>query len=154
MALALQTDSTRIATLEIAGGFEASVLGVRKEYHALSHHGQVQESIDLLVKLERYQTEQFARFLGKMKGIEDGDGSLLDHTMVLFGSGMGNGNAHTNLNLPVVLAGGGFKHGTYQAFPANGPGRQPLSNLFVSLLQRFGVEQQKFALSTGTLRGI
>jgi hypothetical protein len=154
MALALQTDSTRIATLEIAGGFEASVLGVRKEYHALSHHGQVQESIDLLVKLERYQTEQFARFLGKMKGIEDGDGSLLDHTMVLFGSGMGNGNAHTNLNLPVVLAGGGFKHGTYQAFPANGPGRQPLSNLFVSMLQRFGVEQQKFALSTGTLRGI
>ncbi len=154
MALALQTDSTRIATLEIAGGFEAAVLGVRKEYHSLSHHGQVQESIDLLVKLERYQTEQFARFLGKMKGIEDGDGSLLDHSMVLFGSGMGNGNAHTNLNLPVVLAGGGFKHGTYQALPTSGPGRQPLSNLFVTMLQRFGVEQQKFALSTGTLRGV
>jgi len=154
MALALQTDSTRIATLEIAGGFEAAVLGVRKEYHSLSHHGQVQESIDLLVKLERYQTEQFARFLGKMKGIEDGDGSLLDHSMVLFGSGMGNGNAHTNLNLPVVLAGGGFKHGTYQALPTSGPGRQPLSNLFVTMLQRFGIEQQKFALSTGTLRGV
>jgi hypothetical protein len=142
MALALQTDSTRIATLEIAGGFEAAVLGVRKEYHSLSHHGQVQESIDLLVKLERYQTEQFARFLGKMKAIEDGDGSLLDHTMVLFGSGMGNGNAHTNLNLPVVLAGGGFKHGSYQALPTSGPGRQPLSNLFVTML------------STGTLRGV
>jgi hypothetical protein len=154
MALALQTDSTRIATLEIAGGFEAAVLGVKKEYHSLSHHGQVQESIDLLVKLERYQTEQFARFLGKMKSINDGDGSLLDHTMVLFGSGMGNGNAHTNLNLPVVLAGGGFKHGTYQAFPSSGLNRQPLSNLFVSMLQRFGIEQQKFALSTGTLRGI
>ncbi len=154
MALALQTDSTRIATLEIAGGFEAAVLGVRKEYHSLSHHGQVQESIDLLVKLERYQTEQFARFLGKMKSINDGDGSLLDHTMVLFGSGMGNGNAHTNVNLPVVLAGGGFKHGTYQAFPSSGPNRQPLSNLFLSMLQRFGVEQKKFALSTGTLRGI
>jgi len=154
MALALQTDSTRIATLEIAGGFEAAVLGVRKEYHSLSHHGQVQESIDLLVKLERYQTEQFARFLGKMKSINDGDGSLLDHTMVLFGSGMGNGNAHTNLNLPVVLAGGGFKHGTYQVFPSSGLNRQPLSNLFVTMLQRFGIEQQKFALSTGTLRGI
>lgn len=154
MALALQTDSTRIATLEIAGGFEAAVLGVRKEYHSLSHHGQVPESIDLLVKLERYQTEQFARFLGKMKALEDGDGSLLDHTMVLFGSGMGNGNAHTNLNLPVVLAGGGFRHGTYQAFPVNGLQKQPLSNLFVSMLQRFGVEQQKFALSTGTLRGL
>lgn len=154
MALALQTDSTRIATLEIAGGFEAAVLGVRKEYHSLSHHGQVQESIDLLVKLERYQTEQFARFLGKMKSINDGDGSLLDHTMVLFGSGMGNGNAHTNVNLPIVLAGGGFKHGTYQSFPQSGPNRQPLSNLFLTLLQRFGVEQRKFALSTGTLRGI
>lgn len=154
MALALQTDSTRIATLEIAGGFEASVLGVRKEYHSLSHHGQVPESIELLVKLERYQTEQFARFLGKMKSIDDGDGSLLDHTMVLFGSGMGNGNAHTNLNLPVVLAGGGFQHGSYQAFPTTGLHKQPLSNLFLSMLQRFGVEQQKFALSTGTLRGI
>lgn len=154
IALALQTDSTRIATLEIAGGFEASVLGVRKEYHALSHHGQVPESIELLVKLERYQTEQFARFLGKMKSIDDGGESLLDHTMVLFGSGMGNGNAHTNLNLPVVLAGGGFKHGSYQAFPASGLNRQPLANLFVSMLQRFGVEQQKFALSTGTLRGL
>ncbi|MBM3763491.1 MAG: DUF1552 domain-containing protein [Acidobacteria bacterium] len=154
MALALQTDSTRITTLEIAGGFEASVLGVRKEYHALSHHGQEPEAIDLLVKLERYQTEQFSRFLAKLKSIEDGDGTLLDHTMVLFGSGMGNGNAHTNLNLPIVLAGGGFRHGTYQAFPTNGPGKQPLANLFLSMLQRFGIEQQKFALSTGTLRGI
>ncbi|MEZ5353867.1 MAG: DUF1552 domain-containing protein [Bryobacteraceae bacterium] len=154
IALALQTDSTRIATLEIAGGFEAAVLGVRKEYHALSHHGQVQQSIDMLVKLERHQTEQFARFLTRLKSIEDGDGSLLDHTMVLFGSGMGNGNAHTNLNLPLVLAGGGFRHGQYHAFPAAGLNRQPLSNLYLSMLQRFGVEQQRFALSTGTLRGI
>ncbi|MBM3766158.1 MAG: DUF1552 domain-containing protein [Acidobacteria bacterium] len=154
MALVLQTDSTRIATLEIAGGFEASVLGVRKEYHALSHHGQAPEAIELLVKLERYQSEQFARFLTKLKSIDDGDGTLLDHTMVLFGSGMGNGNAHTNLNLPVVLAGGGFKHGQYHAFPTSGLNKQPLSNLFVSMLQRFGIEQQKFALSTGTLRGI
>ena len=154
MALALQTDSTRIATLEIAGGFEASVLGVRKEYHALSHHGQAPEAIEMLVKLERYQSEQFSRFLTKLKSIDDGDGTLLDHTMVLFGSGMGNGNAHTNLNLPLVLAGGGFKHGRYHAFPTSGPNKQPLSNLFVSMLQRFGIEQQKFALSTGTLRGI
>jgi hypothetical protein len=154
IALALQTDSTRIATLEIAGGFEASVLGVRKDYHALTHHGQVQESIDLLVKLERYQTEQFARFLGKLKSIGDGDGSLLDHTMVLFGSGMGNGNAHTNLNLPIVLAGGGFQHGSYHAFPAAGVSKQPLSNLLLSMLQRFGIEQNRFALSTGALRGI
>jgi len=99
IALALQTDSTRIATLEIAGGFEAAAFDLRKDYHALSHHGQVQENIDGLLKLERYQTGQFARFLGKMKSIEDGEGTLLDHSMVLFGSGMANANAHTNVNL-------------------------------------------------------
>lgn len=154
IALALQTDSTRIATLEIAGGFEASVLGVRKEYHALSHHGQVQEAIDLLVKLERYQVEQFARFVAKLKSIDDGGESLLKHTMVLFGSGMGNGNAHTNRNLPLIFAGGGFKHGEYRAYPDSGLNRQPLCNLFVSMLQRFGLETNRFALGTSTLRGL
>ncbi len=155
MALALQTDSTRIATLEIAGGFEASVLGVRRDYHSLSHHGQVQENIDLLVKLEKYQTEQFARFLAKMKSIDDGGATLLDRTMVLFGSGMGNGNAHTNNNLPIILAGGGFRHnGEHKVFPSTGLGRAPLSNLFLSMLHRFGVETQKFSLSTGTLRDL
>jgi hypothetical protein len=154
IALALQTDSTRIATFEIAGGFEASVLGVRREYHALSHHGQVQATIDLLVKLEKYQVEQFARFLGKLKSIDDGGASLLSRTMVLFGSGMGNGNAHTNVNLPIILAGGGFKHGEYRAFPQSGLGRAPLSNMFLSMLQRFGLEIPKFSLSSGTLRGL
>ena len=154
IALALQTDSTRIATLEIAGGFEASALGLRKDYHALSHHGQVQENIKGLLKLEKYQMEQFARFLAKLKSLEDGDGHLLDHTMVLFGSGMGNANAHTNSNLPLILAGGGFKHGEHRAYPASGAGRVPLSNLYLTLLQRFGVETPRFALSTGTLRGL
>lgn len=153
IALALQTDSTRIATLEIAGGFAAAALGIRKDYHALSHHGQVQEAIDQLVKLEMYQMEQFARFLTKMKSIEDGDGNLLKHTMVLFGSGMGNGNSHTNDNLPIIVAGGGFRHGEHKAFPNTGLNRQPLSNLFLTLLNRFGVEVNRFALSTGTLRG-
>ena len=154
IALALQTDSTRIATLEIAGGFDASALGLRKDYHALSHHGQVRENIDGLLKLEKYQMEQFARFIAKLKSIEDGDGKLLDHTMVLFGSGMGNANAHTNANLPMILAGGGFKHGEHRAYPAMGAGRAPLSNLYLTMLQRFGVETNRFGLSTGTLRGL
>jgi len=154
MALALQTDSTRIATLEIAGGFEASAFGLRKDYHALSHHGQVQENIDGLLKLEKYQLEQFARFLGKLKALEDGNGSLLDHTMVLFGSGMGNANAHTNNNLPIILAGGGYRHGEYRVYPEKGLGRVPLSNLYLSLLQRFGVETNRFGLSTGTMRDL
>jgi hypothetical protein len=151
IALALQTDSTRIATLEIAGGFEAAAFGLRKDYHALSHHGQVQENIDGLLKLERYQTEQFARFLAKLKSLEDGDGTLLDHTMVLFGSGMANANAHTNLNLPILLAGGGFKHGEYRALPTSGLNRQPLCNLYVTMLQKFGVEVDRFGTGKGRL---
>jgi hypothetical protein len=154
IALALQTDSTRIATLEIAGGFEASAFGLRKDYHALSHHGQVEESIEALLKLELYQMEQFARFLGKLKTIDDGNGTLLDHTMVLFGSGMGNANAHTNSNLPIMLAGGGFKHGEHKQYPTSGLGRQPLCNLYVTLLERFGVEVDRFGISTGTLSGL
>jgi Protein of unknown function (DUF1552) len=154
MALALQTDSTRIITLEIAGGFEASAFGLRKDWHALSHHGQVQENIDGLLKIEMYQMEQFARFLAKMKSIQDGDGTLLDHTMVLFGSGMGNASSHTNNNLPIIVAGGGFRHGQHRAFPASGPGRAPLCNLYLSMLQRFGVELDQFGTSTGTLTGL
>src|SRR6185436_17436582 len=154
IALALQPDSTRIATLEIAGGFEASALGLRKDYHALSHHGQVRENIEGLLKLEKYQMEQFARFLAKLKSIEDGNGRLLDHTMVLFGSGMGNANAHTNNNLPIVFAGGGYKHGEHRLFPEKGLGRVPLCNLYLSMLQRFGVETNRFGLSTGTMRDL
>ena len=154
IALALQTDSTRIATLEVGGDFEASAFGLRAGYHALSHHGQVQASIEGLLKLEAYQMEQFARFLAKLKSIEDGDGRLLDHTMVLFGSGMGNANAHTNTNLPIIFAGGGYRHGEHKAFPEKGLGRVPLSNLYLSMLQRFGVEINRFALSTGTMRDL
>jgi hypothetical protein len=154
IALALQTDSTRIATLEVGGGFEAAAFGIRQDYHKLSHHGQVQESIEALLKLEKYQMEQFARFLAKLKTLEDGDGRLLDHTMVLFGSGMGNANAHTNNNLPVILAGGGYKHGEHRVYPEKGLGRVPLCNLYLSLLQRFGVETNRFGLSTGTMKDL
>jgi hypothetical protein len=154
IALALQTDSTRIATLEIGGDFEASAFGLNGGYHGLSHHGQRPEAIAALIKMERYQVEQFAKFLTKLKSIEDGDGTLLDHSMALFGSGMGNANSHTNTNLPIVLAGGGLKHGEHKVYPAKGPDRQPLCNLYLSLLQRFGVEADTFGTSTGTLTGL
>lgn len=153
IALALQTDSTRVTTLEIAGGFLASKFGLRKGYHALSHHGKVQGNIDDLLVLEEHQTQQFARFLGRLKAMKEGDGNLLDRTMVLFGSGMGNANNHTNLNLPIVVAGGGFQHGEYRVYPTSGLEKQPLCNLYLTLLQRFGVEVDRFGLSTGTLRG-
>ncbi len=151
IALALQTDSTRIATLEIGGDFEASAFGLNGGYHGLSHHGQRPDAIKGLIKMERYQVEQFAKFFAKLKSIEDGAGTLLDHSMVLFGSGMGNANSHTNSNLPLILAGGGFKHGEHKTYPAKGPGRQMLCNLYLSMLQRFGAEVDTFGTSTGTL---
>ena len=152
--IALQTDSTRIATFEIGGDFEANAFGLNGGYHAFSHHGQRPEAIAALIKMERYQIEQFARFLTKLRSTEDGPGSLLDHSMVLFGSGMGNANSHTNGNLPIIFAGGGFKHGEHKAYPEKGLGRQPLCNLYLSMLQRFGIEVNKFGTSTGTLSGL
>lgn len=156
VALALQTDSTRVATLEVGGSFAASDLGIRKGYHGLSHHGHVKESVDLLVQIERYQVEQFARFLEKLSSISEpgSDRTLLDSTMTLFGSGMGNANSHTNHDLPIILAGGGFRHGQHLAYPEATNQRVPLCNLYVSLLQQFGVETDSFSNSTGTLRGL
>lgn len=156
IALALQTDSTRVATLEIGGSFAASDLGIRKGYHSLSHHGQLQENIDLLVQIELYQMEQFGRFLEKLRSIREpaSDGMLLDHTMVLLGSGMGNANSHTNTDLPIILAGGGFRHGEFKQYPQEARRRVPLCNLYVSMLQRFGVETDRFSAGAGTLSGL
>ena len=156
LALAIQTDSSRVATLEVGGSFAASDLGIKKGYHSLSHHGQVQENIDLLVQLELYQVQQFARFIDKLKSLREpnSDGNLLDRTMVLFGSGMGNANSHTNNDLPVILAGGGFRHGELKQLPSDARKRIPLCNLFVSMLQQFGVETDSFSASTGTLTGL
>src|SRR4051812_6979104 len=156
IALALQTDSTRVATLEIGGSFAASDLGIREGYHNLSHHGQVQAKIDLLVQIELYQMQQFARFLDKLKSIREpiSNGTLLDNTMVLLGSGMGNANSHINTDLPIILVGGGFKHGEHKSYPDEPRRRVPLSNLYLSLLQRFGLETDRFSMSTGTLSGL
>lgn len=156
IALALQTDSSRVATLELGGSFIARDLGIRAGYHSLSHHGHLKEKLELLMQVERYQVQQFARFLTKLKAIREpnGDGSLLDRTMVLFGSGMGNGNSHTNTNLPIVLAGGGFRHGEHKRYPKDSRKRVPLCNLYVSMLQRFGVETDRFSTGTGTLSGL
>jgi hypothetical protein len=156
IALALQTDSTRVATLEIGGSFAARDLGIKKGYHSLSHHGKVDGSIEQLVQIELYQTQQFARFLDKLRSIREPNGqrTLLDSTMVLFGSGMGNANSHTNSDLPIILAGGAFKHGEYKQLPGEKRKRIPLCNLYVSMLQQFGVETDRFSTSTGTLTGL
>lgn len=152
--LAIQTDSTRIATLEIGGDFNPKDLGIRGGYHSLSHHGHRKEAIESLVKIEQYQLEQFSRFIAKLGATSEGSTSLLDQTTVLLGSGMGNANSHTNSNLPLLLAGGGFRHGRKLAFNRKSGHRPPLTNLFLSMLQNFGAEVDEFATSTGTLQGL
>lgn len=118
-------------------------------------YGKKQSSIDALLVLEAYQMTHFARFLRKLKSIpdptpENGGGTLLDSTAVLFGSGMGDANAHRNTDLPILLAGGGFGHGEFKSLPTNGLSKVPLSNLHLSLAQWFGLERDTFANSTGT----
>jgi hypothetical protein len=150
IALALQTDSTRVATLEIGGSFLPQDLGIDKSYHSLSHHGNDQEAIDHLIKLETYQLEQFGKFLTRLSAIQDGQQTLLDSTAVLFGSGMGDGNSHSNSDLPIVLAGGGYGRGEFKKIPEKGPGKVPLCNLFNDIAQRMGVQTESFGSGTGT----
>ena len=149
IALALQTDSTRIATLEIGGDFMPQHLGIKKDWHGLSHHGNDPEAVANLITLEKYQIEHLGKFITKLSTLNDGDRSLLDSTTVLFGSGMGDGNSHKNSDLPIVLAGGGYKHGEFRQVPREGAKKVPLCNLFVDIAQRMGVEIHAFGSSTG-----
>jgi len=149
IALALQTDSTRIATLEIGGDFLPQNLGIDKSHHGLSHHGNDAEAIASLITLEKYQIEHFGKFLTRLAQINDGERTLLDNTAVLFGSGMGDANTHKNSDLPIILAGGGYKHGEFRAVPSEGLNKVPLCNLFVDIAQRMGVETSSFGSSTG-----
>lgn len=151
--LALATDSTRIATLYNPGvNAVPPIAGVTQDYHNLSHHGQDAERLAQLKIVELEQMRTFAAFLKKLSESREGDATLLDQTMVLLGSDLGSGSSHDNHNLPIVLAGGGFQHGQHLAFDAQN--NYPLPNLFVSLLQRLGVETDRFASSTGTMRGL
>ena len=144
VVLALQTDSTRTVTMRLSGmNAVPEIEGVKNDWHNLSHHGQDPAKIDELKIIEKAEFTAFAGFLAKLKAA-----SLLDSTSVLFGSNLGNASAHQTANLPVVLAGGGFKHGRHIAIDKE---KHVFSNLFVSLAQRMGVEADKFGFSTGVL---
>jgi len=150
IALALQTDSTRVATLEIGGCFLPQHLGIDKSYHSMSHHGNDEETIAHLITLETYQIEQFNTFLTRLNSIKDGDKTLLDSTAVIFGSGMGSGHSHTNSDLPIILAGGGYRHGEFRKVEGKGVNKVPLCNLYLEMAQRMGIESETFGTSTGT----
>lgn len=155
LALALQTDSTRVASMGVPGSIDTADLGLSGSYHGFSHHGKAEKLRQGLMVIEKFQVAQMSRFLTRLKSVEEPDGqTLLDRTMVLFGSGMGNGSSHSNKKLPVLLAGGGFKHGEHKVYPTEKHLRAPLCNLYGSMLQRFGLETDRFNTGTGTLNGL
>ena len=144
LTLALQTDSTRVATFEIPMGFRTSELEVGS-YHGLSHHSKSEERLAQLQIVDAYLMTQFGHLIDKLK-----EAQVFDHTAVVWGSGMGNGSSHSNRNLPVILAGGGMNHQGHVVCPEDDHKRVPLSNLWLSTLQWFGVEADRFGKSTGT----
>jgi hypothetical protein len=153
IALAIETDSTRVLTL--ASGFANGDFGLNGGYHGFSHHGELPEKTEALKLIEGNQIAQMAYLIDLLKAKEDpiNGGTLLDHTMVLFGCGMATGT-HSCKNMPLVLAGGGFKLGEHRVLPAEKGHRVKACNLLLSMLQNFGLEVDQFGTSTGTLTGL
>jgi hypothetical protein len=151
--LALQTDSTRIVTVLLGGAsLVPPIPGVTFDHHNLSHHGQDPDKLKQLTTVEVETLKVLRDLLTKLKQTKEEGDTLLDRTAVFLGSNLGSGNSHSCKNLPVLVAGGGFRHGQHLAFDAKSP--PPLSNVYVSLLQRMGIEVDKFGSSTGTLAGL
>ena len=151
--LALQTDSTRLITILLLGtSLVPPIQGVSLGHHDLSHHGQDPNKIEQLRMIELEKMKTLRDFLAKLKKTKEEGDTLLDRTMVFFSSNLGNASNHSTKNLPVLLAGGGFKHGQHLAFDRKEP--PPLCNLYVSMLQRLGIEADRFGSSTGTLTGL
>ena len=144
MALALQTDSTRIATLETGMGFRTSELDL-DGYHGISHHGKAPGRIDQLRIIESFLSTKLGNFITRLK-----EAQIFDNTLIVFGSGMSDASSHSNRNLPVLLAGGGLEHRGHLVCPSDQHQRVPLANLWLSVLQWFGSEADRFGRSTGT----
>jgi hypothetical protein len=148
IALALQTDSTRFITMPIdLHSLVIPIEGVKMDWHGLSHHGKDPSKLAQLKLIELEQMKAFRDLLAKLKGSHEQGVSVLDRTIVLLGSHMGNASSHDNRNMPILLAGGGFRHGQHLAFDRSR--NLPLANLYVQMLQRLDVEVDKFASSTG-----
>ncbi|MFP6875184.1 MAG: DUF1552 domain-containing protein, partial [Verrucomicrobiales bacterium] len=153
IALALQTDSTRAITC--TSGFANGDFGLNGGYHGFSHHGERDEPVAALKKIEGFQISMMAYLIDLLKAQEDpvNGGTLFDHTSILYGCGMAAGT-HQTKNLPLVLAGGGFKHGEHKVYPTLDPQRIPAANLLLSILQQSGLEIDRFGSSSGSLTGL
>lgn len=151
--LAIETDSTRIITILMQGDFLVPPIeGVSEGYHTVSHHGQNKNKIEQLALIEEEHIKQLGGLLSKLKNTQEDGGALLDRTMVLYGSNLGNASSHDNRNMPMILAGGGFNHGQHIGFDATN--NYPVTNLYVSMLQRLGIETDRFASSNGRMNGL
>jgi hypothetical protein len=152
--LAFESDSTRIVTLMV-DAFKTPVFSLpgqkatTESYHNLSHHGQNEEKVNQLEAADRQHMALLRKLIGNLAAKSEGDQRLLDRTMVLYGSNLGDANIHDNTNLPILLAGGGLQHGQHLAFKRDH--NKPLSNLFVTMLQNMGIETDTFGSNAGTL---
>jgi len=145
--MALVTDSTRFITLHVTGNNVQGIEGVDESYHTLSHHGMDSDKLEQLARVEQGVIHTWAAFLRKLK-----TDKLLDDTMVLLTSNLGNASSHDNKNMPVLCAGGGFKHGQHLAFDQKD--NYPLPNLYLSILHRLGLQDEAFATSSGEMSGM
>jgi hypothetical protein len=154
--LAFETDSTRMITLLLdsvnSPTIEVEGAEITDGYHSLSHHGKSEKKLAQLEAIDREHMSLLDDLFTELKATNENGATLLDHSMILYGSNLGNANTHVTTNLPVLFAGGGFKHGQHLAFDRQR--NYPLPNLFVSMLQRLGIEADSFATSTGTMRGL
>ena len=156
VVLAFRSDLTRVLTFMFANeGSNRSYpfLGVKGGHHQISHHGGDEQKIRRIRAINRFHTSQLSYFLQALKDAPEGDGSLLDHCMVVYGSGIRDGNRHDHHDLPILLAGRGggtLTPGRHVRYPKE----TPLCNLYLSLLDRFGVDVPRFGDSTGRLPGL
>jgi uncharacterized protein DUF1552 len=157
IALAYQADLTRVASyIMVAEGTNRTYnhIGVPDSFHPVSHHANDLERINKLVKIQTWHVEKFAEFIAKLAATKDGDGTLLDHSIFLYGSNMSNSDLHNNYPEPNIVVGGGngkMKLGGQHLLL---PERTPIANLHLTLLQKVGVERDKFGDSTGTIAGL
>jgi hypothetical protein len=154
--LAFETDSTRAITLMLnsVGTPVLQIEGatITDSYHNLSHHGKAEDKLGQLQVVDEWHMKLLAGLLRDLKSVREGDQTLLERTMILYGSNLGDANAHSTTNMPTLFAGGGFRHGQHLAFDTKQ--NYPLPNLFVSMLQRLAIEESRFASGSGTMRGL
>jgi hypothetical protein len=156
MIAAFKTDSTRVATVMI--GREGSTraypeIGIPDGHHPLTHHRGQEELMEKVAQINTYHVEQFAKWVGKLKNVKEGDGTLLDNSMIVYGAGLADGNKHSHEDLPTVMAGrGGSKFVTGRSIVYRK--ETPMCNMFLTMMDRMGVPTEHFGDSSGPLEGL